>query len=273
VGESLLPAEHERLTTGWEPDVPAADTLVRQAVLAHASWAVTLARRVGRPWRDEGAWSGGRVGDRGALTNWVVLTRPARHLDAVLAEVRALFPAEVPYLLVSPWPTADLRRFGLRLVGHPPLMLRLPDATAAPGAFDVEVREVGDGDGLATAERVLVEGYPLPELEPLGVGELYGPGLLDDTTRVWLAWLDDAPVATAAAHQHAGVTLVEGVASLPQARGRGAGAAAAWAATVSDPERPAVLIASDDGRPVYERLGYLPLERWTVWLQPGEPTR
>jgi hypothetical protein len=43
----------------------------------------------------------------------------------------------------------------------------------------------------------------------------------------------------------------------------------AWAATTCDPARPAVLIASDDGRPVYERLGYLPVERWTVWLQPG----
>jgi hypothetical protein len=29
-----------------------------------------------------------------------------------------------------------------------------------------------------------------------------------------------------------------------------------------------VLIASDEGRPVYERLGYVAVERWTVWLRP-----
>jgi hypothetical protein len=268
VGQSLLPPEHERLTTGWEPDVPEDDTLLRQAVLVHASWAVTLARKVGRPWRDEGAWAGGRVGDRGALTNWVVLTRPTKHLGTVLAEVSALFPPDVPYLLVSPWPTPDLRELGLALVGHPPLMVRMPGTSVAPPTR-VEVREVEDDDDLAVAERVLVEGYPLPELQPLHPGDVYAPGLLDGATRVWVAWDDDTPLATAAAHLHAGITLVEGVAALAGARGKGAGAAVAWAATTCDPARPAVLIASDDGRPVYARLGYLPVERWTVWLQPG----
>jgi hypothetical protein len=28
-----------------------------------------------------------------------------------------------------------------------------------------------------------------------------------------------------------------------------------------------VLIASDDGRPLYERMGYLAIERWTAWLR------
>ena len=48
-----------------------------------------------------------------------------------------------------------------------------------------------------------------------------------------------------AAHSAGGVTLVEYIASLPAARGRGAGAAVTWAATLADPDRPAVLIASD----------------------------
>ena len=52
---------------------------------------------------------------------------------------------------------------------------------------------------------------------------------------------------------------------MPAARGRCAGAAITWAATTHHPDQPAVLIASDDGQPVYQRLGYLRLERWTVW--------
>jgi predicted GNAT family acetyltransferase len=85
-----------------------------------------------------------------------------------------------------------------------------------------------------------------------------------------VAWSGGEPAAVATAHHHAGVTLIEAVATLPAARGRGAGAAVTWAATLSDPTRSAVLIASDDGRPIYERMGYRAIERWTVWLRPGQ---
>jgi hypothetical protein len=40
-----------------------------------------------------------------------------------------------------------------------------------------------------------------------------------------------------------------------------------WAATVAAPALPAVLLASDPGRPVYERMGYLPLLRATMWTR------
>jgi predicted aconitase with swiveling domain len=88
---------------------------------------------------------------------------------------------------------------------------------------------------------------------------------------VWVGYVDGEPVSVAAAHVAAGATLVEYVAALPSARGRGAGAAVTWAATLADPAAPAVLIASDDGRPTYERMGYVAVERWTAWLRPGAP--
>ncbi|MFC5993556.1 GNAT family N-acetyltransferase [Pseudonocardia hispaniensis] len=265
---SILPPEGERLTAGWEPELPSGDTLLRQAVLVHASWPVTVARAAGRPWRSGTTWAGGWIGDRGALTNPVVLTQPLTDPERTLAEVADLLPIHVPYLLISAWPTPDLRPHGLGLVGHPPLMVRFPGPGSQRSASGAEVREVHDADGLALAERVLVEGYPMPELEPLRPGDLLGPAILQADTRVWLAWQDGKPVAVAAAHRHGGVTLVEFVATLPAARGRGAGAAVTWAATLSDPAAAAVLIASDDGRPVYERMGYVALQRWTVWLRP-----
>lgn len=267
--ESIIPAEGEALTSGWEPDLPAEDTLVRRAVLVHASWPVAVARGAGRPWRTETRWAGGWIGDRGALTNPVMLLQPLTDPAGVLAEINALFPPHVPYLLISAWPTADLRGHGLVLIGHPPLMVRFPAARPASSERGIDVREVRDAQTLALAERVLVEGYPMPELEPLRPGDLLGPSILQGPTRVWLAWADDTPVAVAAAHLHAGATLVEYVAALPAARGRGAGAAVTWAATLADPARPAVLVASDDGRPVYERLGYVAIERWSVWLRPS----
>jgi GNAT superfamily N-acetyltransferase len=265
---SMLPAEGEHLTTGWEPDLAVDDTLLRQAVLVHASWPVEVARGAGRPWRSGPQWAGAWIGDRGALTNPVVLVQPLTRPEETVGDISALFPPQVSYLLISAWPTPDLRPYGLALLGHPPLMVRFPGPRPASPAPEVEVREVQDADGLALAERVLVEGYPMPELEPLKPGDLLGPTLLQPATRVWLAWLDGVPVAMAAAHRHAGVTLVEYVATLPSVRGRGAGAAVTWAATLADPAAPAVLIASDDGRPVYERMGYIAVERWTAWLRP-----
>jgi len=173
---------------------------------------------------------------------------------------------EAPYFLLSPWLTPDFTRHGLALIGHPPLMLRFPAPRPRPDPPGVEVREVTDAASLAVAERVLVEGYPMPGAEP---GSVLDPGLLGGSTRVWLGYVDGQPVSVAAAHQAAAMTLVEYVAARPSARGKGAGAAVTWAATLADPERPVVLVASDDGRPTYERMGYLAVERWTAWLRPA----
>src|SRR5688500_6694340 len=106
---SVVPAEDAHLTNGWEPDVLAEDTLVRQAVLAHASWPVWPARGSGRPWRSSSRWSGGWIGDRGALTNSVVLVQPLEDALEVLAENNSLVPARVPYVMLSAWPTPNLR--------------------------------------------------------------------------------------------------------------------------------------------------------------------
>jgi hypothetical protein len=38
-----------------------------------------------------------------------------------------------------------------------------------------------------------------------------------------------------------------------------------WPATLADADAPSMLIASDLGRPTYERMGYLPMARFTLW--------
>jgi hypothetical protein len=176
---------------------------------------------------------------------------------ALLGEVGELVPPTAPYVLLSPFPTPDLSAHGLVRVGHPPLMAR--PGTRGPEELPpgVEVREARTDVERALARRIIVEGYPLPDTEPLAA-----------TDRAFVGYVDGEPAAVGAAYEVDGMTLVVYVAALAAARGRGVGAAVTWAATLSQPGKPAVLIASDDGRPVYERMGYIAIERWTAWLRP-----
>ena len=143
---SVLPDPEEHLTNGWEPDAPDDDTLMRQAVLVHASWPVELARTLGRPWRRTDRWAGALVGSSGELTNPVILTAPVTEAEAaeVVAEIGDLVAPGAPYFLLSPWLTPDFARHGLALIGHPPLMLRFPAPRPLPAPAGVEVREVTD---------------------------------------------------------------------------------------------------------------------------------
>ena len=268
MSDSIVPGEGEHLTNGWEADVPPDDTLKRRAVLVHAGWPIAVARALGVPHRRTGRWAGAVVGAAGELSNPVVLTAPLAAEDAagLVAEVAELVPPTSPYFLLNPWLTPDLAPHGLVLLGHPPLMVRFPAPGPAGDPDGVWVVEATDPETLAVAERVLIEGYPMVGARP---GSVLRAGLLDGATRVWLGYVDGEPASVACAHQAAGATLVEYVAALPSARGRGAGAAVTWRATLADPAAPAILVASDDGRPTYERMGYLAIERWTGWLRPA----
>lgn len=265
---SLLPEEGEHLTTGWEPELDPADSIVRQAVEAHVSWARALAYAAHGDLLEGEGWVCGRTGHSSPFLNWALVTAPPRDWAPLVQQVVSAYPGDSQALLVSPFPTPDLAPLGVGLVGHPPLMLRPPSTvTTLPGS-GLEVGEASSGQRLLDAERVLVEGYPLPDLAGAPPGDFYRPELVGGATKVFVAHDGDDPVATSAAHSAAGVTVVENVAVLPAARGKGAGAAITWAATNAWPGQPAVLIASDDGQPVYERLGFLRLVRWTVWLVP-----
>ena len=208
--------------------------LLRQAVFVHASWPVEVARGAGRPWRSGPQWAGAWIGDRGALTNPVVLVQPLTRPEETVGDIGALFPPQVSYLLISAWPTPDLRPYGLALLGHPPLMVRFPGPRPASPAPKSKCERSRTRTGSRSPSGSSPRGTRCRSWAAKA-GRPVGPTLPQLATRVWLAWLDGVPVAMAAAHRHAGVTLVEYVATLPSVRGRGAGAAVTWAATLADP--------------------------------------
>ena len=263
----MLPEQGEYLTTGWEPDLDPADSLVRQGIDAHVSWARALTAAARRTFVDRPGWCAGSGGADSAMLNWAIVKAPPADWEATIRDLVACYPAGTSALVISPFPTPDLAGLGLGLVGHPPFMLRPTSTTTALPATSLDVREATEAGALADAQRVLVAGYPMPDLADLPDGDFYRPEVLEASTRVFVAYDGDRPVATSAAHSAAGVTVVENVAVLGSARGRGAGSAITWAATAAWPGQPAVLVASDDGQPVYERLGFLRLVRWTCWLK------
>jgi hypothetical protein len=262
------------LETGWETSTPPGDTVLRRAVLALAEEREqTALGQGGRAVRSE-RLSLADAGSPSPYLNSAVLLRPlAAPGGERLVEEAERFYADGTggsWMLFSPWPTPDLAGRGWELVGHPPLMLRPPGGAAPATPPELEMRRVTEARGLAEFEATLVEGYPLGELRPPGRGCVYHPdALAGGRLRCWVGWVDGRPVSVAASWVTGGVVNVVWVATLPQARRREYGAALTWrAARGLRASLPAILLASDDGRPVYQRMGFLPLLRFTVWQHP-----
>jgi hypothetical protein len=241
---------------------------LRAGVLSFADRVARMARAAGRPLVDDGRWVAAALADTGLFSNGGIVVRPVHDWSWAAPALAALAPEGVPKLLASPFPTPDLSTDGLQLVGHPPFMVRPAGGLGPSLPPGLEIRRVTDAADLATFEATVIEAYPLSDMDPQAVPTLFQPGYLDETSFLYLGLLGGEPVATSAAHVAAGVNHVEFVSTRGHARGRGIGAVMTWAATASAPGLPAVLIASDDGRGVYESLGYLAVNRWTLWLSP-----
>ena len=147
------------------------------------------------------------------------------------------------------------------LIGHPPFMVRAPGGARAGRSG--RAHDPG-GDATSRAWRTSPtrsRATPPPARRSLPTPACStSPGL-----RIWVGYLDGEPVACSGAHVTDACIDVEYIATHERARRRGIGAAMTWAATLADPTKPAVLIASDPGQPVYEAMGYLRIARMTMW--------
>jgi GNAT superfamily N-acetyltransferase len=254
----------ERLEDGWTRDTPETDSLLRGYVVGFGEMLAGIGRAIdGRVLIDDDVVALD-IGADFFLANGAVLRHPVRdaELSAIVDRLHDFYAAGpgVSWMLLSAWPIPAIER--MTLIGHPPFMLRSPGGEAPPLPPGLIVREATDTSGMADFARAL-EGYPAPaeQTAVLAVGSILEvPGF-----RAWVGYLDDRPVTCAGAHVTEACVDVEFVATHADVRGHGFGAAVTWAATLADPTKPAVLIASDPGQPVYERMGYLRLMRLTMW--------
>lgn len=258
------------LTTGWEPDAPLDDTLLRQSVFGLAATNVDVARAMGGRVLDEDGILAADLGVPNAIFNTAVVTHPPDPAawEAVAGTVEAFFAGGTSgrVFLFSPWPTPDLRARGWELEGHPPLLVR-PAGLALPDApSDLDIRQVTDQDTLTDCKRVLVDGFPFDEHQPfdpkawLDARVLGLPG-----HELYLGYREGRPVTAGWLVRHEGLGVLVMGATLPEARRRGywTGMLRRRLERVGDAVTASLF--SDDSRPGAERYGFLPLLRFTAW--------
>jgi GNAT superfamily N-acetyltransferase len=130
-------------------------------------------------------------------------------------------------------------------------------AGAPPGEPAVPVVEVRDPAALADAERVMVDGFPFPKLQPWVRGQALPPQVLDlPGWRVWLAYRHGEPAAAAYTYDDGHATGLYWLATLPAHRSEGLGRAVLSAAIAARPDHEFTLVATEAGRALYESLGF-----------------
>ncbi|HEY7811926.1 MAG TPA: hypothetical protein VIC62_01740 [Nakamurella sp.] len=258
------------LETGWRDDAPVADSILRAFLHNQADVGDLVAAAVGgRHARVPGlalADNGGPV----VYPNQAILFRPVLTADdPLLAEVDGFFAGSPAAMLLSAWPTPDLSVRGWQLIGHPMFVVRAPGPHEAGPPDGPSIVPAQTADQLALAERVVIDGYPLPEAAGLPRHGLFGVDLLGGPIRIRVAFVDGEPAGVASGHVGHGVENLCLAATRPAARRRGAWKSLVWARVDDAPELPAVAFTSDDSRPGFIRLGFLSITRFTLWLVPG----
>lgn len=171
-----------------------------------------------------------------------------------------------PWMLWSAWPTPDLASYGMQLAGYPPLMVR-PPAPFSSTATGLRIVEARDESALRDFDEAMIHGYPIPELA-FPADRITDERVLGGPMRYFVGYEGDRPVACAATYVGVREVGVYMVATLPEARGKGYGAAITAAAVAVAPNLPAVLQASDLGQPIYRRLGFEDISSYTLWYKP-----
>src|SRR5215218_9989509 len=128
--DAIDPTPVPTLETGWLPTTPVDDTYLRRFLLNWAGMSASTARMLGGHSRDLQTVLMADSGTPVVFFNSATLMQPlsAETAAATLDEIGAFFAFDDSsrlgeVLLVSDWPTGDLRPPGWSLMGHPPLFL------------------------------------------------------------------------------------------------------------------------------------------------------
>src|ERR1043165_1648799 len=133
----------------------------------------------------------------------------------------------------------------------------------------LEIICIEDTESLRQWIHVASRGFGVPPEFENAWHELFAEAVFDQPFWTYLAVLDGKPVATSQLFLSAGVAGIYNVTCLPEARGRGIGAAITQAPLLDARAmgyRVGILQASELGYPVYRRLGFQDFGRLSVYL-------
>lgn len=207
-------------------------------------------------------------------------------MDERITEVMERFRStKLPMMWVVS-PSSAPADIGRRLEGNglvleeapnPGMAIDLRNLSDDPGGPSRLSLSTVDGmDSLRIWSDVLTRGFEMPEFVGKAFLDMFeslgGPGP-DQPWRAYLGSIDGEPIATAMLALAAGVAGIFNVATLPEARGKGAGTAITAAAlrdAVRMGYRVGVLQASAMGRSVYHRMGFREYGAYSqyIWM-PG----
>jgi GNAT superfamily N-acetyltransferase len=212
-----------------------------------------------------------------AFFNGAFVHRAPNDAAATIGAVKAFYEGRgVPYLLwvrdaIGVEVIAAGLAAGLRHGGGPPAMGLATIGDIPPPPAELHLFLASSTDDVDAHRAVVCGGFGMP----LDVAHrIIATSLVDDPDlAIVVGRVAGAPVVTALLARSGTTAGVYNVATLPEHRGKGYGAAATWAVVAEGARRGcthSVLQASEAGYPVYRRMGYVDLGRY-VQLE-GPPT-
>jgi GNAT superfamily N-acetyltransferase len=142
----------------------------------------------------------------------------------------------------------------------------VPDPPGLP--LDVSVRRVDGPVDLEEHRAVHIQSGMTADM----VRRMFPDSLAEDPeVRLFTAYLDKRPVGTSLAIRTGDVSGVYAVGTLPEARGRGVGTAATWAAVAAGKAWGCTAIAlqsTEIGLSVYRRMGFRTVVRYLTFARP-----